>query len=245
MNMKTILMMMMIFAVPVVFADWIGDNGMPTHLVYGRIWLANGTSADGAQYTIKTYNHLNGGCLASVQTGTVGEVVEGMLYNSRNSVDTAGDTIIVTIVLNNQSITIVHSVTLLEEELHVINLGNVTLTAGRQDAEEKEKTTGVRVDQVRLTRGEYLSVGEVLGASIRVLNDRETELQDVSITVGVPDLGIVRTVGPFDLDDGDEQLKNVYLEIPEWAKPGDYTIRISISNRQVDRTVHRLFTVLA
>jgi uncharacterized membrane protein len=59
----------------------------------------------------------------------------------------------------------------------------------------------------------------------------------------VPDLGLVKRAGPFDLDDGKEELKELYLELPEWAEPGDYDIRITVSSKDIERTLHRVFTI--
>jgi len=243
MNMKILTtILVLLFAIPVACAGWVEENGEPSWLVYGQISLENGTAADNATYTIRTYNHDAGGELLSVQTGLVGEIIPGYMYNSRNLIDTEDDTIIVEISYGNQSATIVHSVTEREDELHVIALGNITLGIGEGE-EEKGERIGMHISRIRLTRGEYLSVGEVLGTGVRVSNIYDIDLEDVRVTVGVPDLGIMKRAGPFDLDSGDNELKNLYIEIPEWAEPGDYYIRIDISNDEIQRVIHRVFTV--
>ncbi|MBW2995592.1 hypothetical protein KY312_04525 [Candidatus Woesearchaeota archaeon] len=236
--------LMLLVAAPVVFAGWIDDNGEPSWLVHAQVFTRNGTYADGADYTIRTYNHDAGGELLSVQTGFVGEIIQDHLYNSRNLIDSAGDTVVVEIDYRDESITVVHVVTAAEEELHVINLGNITLGEDEDDEEEEEETTGVDVTKVRLTRGEYLSVGELLGTGVRIANNYDMDLEDVKLTVGVPELGVRKTAGPFDLDDGDEELKNLYIELPEWAKPGEYYIRIEISNEELHRVLHRSFEII-
>jgi hypothetical protein len=245
MNMKILIsMLVLLIAVPVAFAGWIDDNGEPSWLVFGEVFLENGTAANNATYTIRTYNHDAGGEMLSSQSGIVGEVVENHIYNSRNLIDSAGDTVIVEVVYDNQSKTVVHTVTATEAQLHVIHLNDLKLKTGTDDEEEKVKTIGMDVTRILLTRGEYLSVGELLGTGIRVENNYDTDLEDVRVTVGVPDLGLVKRAGPFDLDDGDEVLKDLYIEIPEWAEPGEYYIRIDISNDEVKRVVHRVFTVI-
>jgi hypothetical protein len=243
MNKIITLLLLLITALPAVYAGWVDENGEPSWLVYGNIMLDDGSTANGAAYTIRTYNFDAGGELLSVQTGIVGEIVPGYLYNSRNLIDTKGDTVLVEIKLGDKTATIVHSVSNSEEELHVIALGDIRLTSGGANAEEQEDTTGVHVSKVILTRGEYLSVGEVLGAGVKVDNMYDMDLKDVTVTVGVPDLGVYRRAGPFDLDSGDKELRQLYIEIPEWAKPGDYTIRIDISSDKVQRVLHRVFTV--
>ena len=245
MNMKILLtILVLLVAAPAVLAGWVEDNGEPSWLVYGQVSLVDGSPADNATYTIRTYNHDSGGELLSVQTGAVGESVAGHIYNSRNLIDTARDTVIVEIVYGNESLTIVHTVTENENNLHVVNLGTIRLETGEIAEPEEKKTMGIDVTKVRLSRGEYLSVGELLGASVRVSNNYDIDLEDVRIAVGVPDLGVRKRAGPFDLDDDDDELRNLYIEIPEWAEPGDYYIRIEISNDDVQRVVHRVFTVV-
>ncbi|MBW3011788.1 hypothetical protein KY311_01250 [Candidatus Woesearchaeota archaeon] len=240
----TIFGMLMLALMPLVSAGWIDDNGEPSYLVYGRIFTLDGAPANGATYKIRTYDHDNGGQLLSVQTGVVGAVLPGYLYESKNAVDSEGDTVVIEISLNGQTKTILKTVTAQQEELHVIGLGDVRLDVSGGEEELAKKAGSIHIDRFRLTRGEFLPVGEMLESAIAVSNLGEEDLEDVRITVGVPDLGIHMRAGPFDLDDNDDISKELFMEIPEWAQPGDYTIRIDVSNDQIQRVIHREFTVI-
>ena len=112
---------------------------------------------------------------------------------------------------------------------------------GKGECAEKEPI-GIKISRVRLTRGEYLPVGEMLEGAVSV-NSFGKNQKNVRITFGVPELGIFRRAGPFDLDTDDRIMKQIEVEIPEWAQPGDYTIRIDVSNDNIQRVIHREFTV--
>jgi len=112
---------------------------------------------------------------------------------------------------------------------------------GKGECAEKEPI-GIKISRVRLTRGEYLPVGEMLEGEVSVKSFGKNQ-KNVRITFGVPELGIFRRAGPFDLDTDDRIMKQIEVEIPEWAQPGDYTIRIDVSNDNIQRVIHREFTV--
>jgi hypothetical protein len=49
----------------------------------------------------------------------------------------------------------------------------------------------------------------------------------------------MRRVGPFDLEDGDEETNIIRLGIPSWATPGYYDIRASLVGDDIRRVKHR------
>ena len=101
----------------------------------------------------------------------------------------------------------------------------------------------VFINDVRFISDEYLEISEELITNAIMENVGEKDLKDVSVAVMVPDMGVFRTVGPFDLDADDRQSKNIYIELPQDAAPGEYGVRIEISNDDIHRTVWRTFVV--
>jgi len=70
-------------------------------------------------------------------------------------------------------------------------------------------------------------------------NKGKRELDDVSVTVTIPELGIRKKVGPFDLKRGKEIKKTVLLEIPDDTRKGVYYAKITISNDRTKRVRYR------
>ena len=104
---------------------------------------------------------------------------------------------------------------------------------------------GLQVSRAQLVKGEYPNIGELILTNIKVLNDGTLRLKDVQIRVSVPELGISDSLLVRDLHKKDDQVRSLALQLPDYAAPGEYTVRITISNDEVHKTLHRSFTVLA
>lgn len=100
------------------------------------------------------------------------------------------------------------------------------------------------VDRIALTSGEILPIGELLSASVLVTNNAEFNFEDVTIRVTVPEMGITKSILIEDLRSNRDELRNLFIEIPNDAKPGEYEVRITISNDELRRTIHREITVV-
>ena len=101
---------------------------------------------------------------------------------------------------------------------------------------------GLMVQNIRINGfGDGIfDVGDDIEARVTLRNDRDLDLKRISILVTVPELGMNKKIGPFNLNSGNVVTKRVLLEdVPYWAEPGIYTVRVSISNGLVTRTEHR------
>ncbi|MFC1768584.1 hypothetical protein ACFLZX_02370, partial [Nanoarchaeota archaeon] len=101
---------------------------------------------------------------------------------------------------------------------------------------------GILVPTVRINGfgDSVVEIGDSIETRITLLNDKDIDLKDVSIRVTLPELGMYRKAGPFEVDAGETVTKTILLDnVPEYADPGIYTVRVSISNDLVTRVVHR------
>ena len=58
------------------------------------------------------------------------------------------------------------------------------------------------------------------------------------------ELGAYGSTRQYDLKIGKTDSKRLYIEIPEWAEPGDYEVRLTISSDEARRVKHRPITIL-
>ncbi len=91
-----------------------------------------------------------------------------------------------------------------------------------------------------------IKAGDLFFVNLRFENIGRQNTKYATIRVTIPELGISRMLGPFSGPKIDDVMsKGLYLEIPEDAKPGVYTIRISLSDLNgVRRTRHRDFRII-
>ena len=78
---------------------------------------------------------------------------------------------------------------------------------------------------------------------VNVNNEDEDDLDDLSVRVLFYDLGIILQTNSFDLDDGDSTGKLIFWDAPSYIEPGNYLIRISVSNDDAREVRHRIVTI--
>ena len=104
----------------------------------------------------------------------------------------------------------------------------------------ERKKGGVYMARVGFINDGFIGVGEDLTAMLGFENTGNFDLDEVRATVVIPDLGIIKSAGPFDLEQGDEVTRAILLELSrEDIAPGEYTARIVVSNDKVRRVRHR------
>lgn len=75
-------------------------------------------------------------------------------------------------------------------------------------------------------------------AELRVnIENIDGDLDEVKISAVIPELGVRTATTNFDLSDSRDEGRTLVLEIPEWAEPGVYAVRIQISS---DEGRHRI-----
>ncbi|MBI4150186.1 thrombospondin type 3 repeat-containing protein [Candidatus Woesearchaeota archaeon] len=75
-------------------------------------------------------------------------------------------------------------------------------------------------------------------------NNGHRELENVRVSVAIPDLAVRRYEGPFDLSIGEVDTAVVRLEVPEYAEPGEYDVHISAGNNDITRFRNRVIWIM-
>ena len=124
---------------------------------------------------------------------------------------------------------------------------SVTVTAIDADAEGQGKSVTSRdvVDwnRLQLLTGEEYSPGDIVAVLVDFYNDGDNEMQNARIAVTIPELGVRRTIGPVDINEGADFVETVYLQLPADAMPGVYDIMATVHGDNVgnhDEDVHRI-----
>lgn len=78
---------------------------------------------------------------------------------------------------------------------------------------------------------------------VNVNNEGDNDLDDLSVKVLFYDLGIILQTNSFDLDDGDSTGKLIFWDAPSYIEPGNYLVRITVSNDDVREVRHRIVTI--
>ena len=83
--------------------------------------------------------------------------------------------------------------------------------------------------------------GEDLTAYVMFSNKGDVRLNDLKVTMTIPELGIYATNGAVDLKASNKKEVSVpvLLEIPDDAQPDNYTVRVTVSNDIIRRVIHR------
>ena len=65
------------------------------------------------------------------------------------------------------------------------------------------------------------------------------------VTASIPELGVVRSIRLSDVRYSESSGESITLDIPEYARPGDYDIKITISDDGIrKRTIYRPITII-
>jgi hypothetical protein len=230
-------------------------EGVPV-LVYGQViineqseecsWnLRSVNVGDGMQYTIATYDPNDMTKPITVREGTVGTMKEGYIFESQNDVNNDEDKVVITVYKGNLTQKLTKTISHQENYQSFMDFGQITLEGTeREECKIPKKKEGeLFIHTVQFISGEYLVIGEELITNIMLDNVGEAELEQVKINVLIQDLGVWRTVGPVDIDADDSVNRDVYVEVPYWAQPGDYDVRITVTNDDMKRVVYRIMTV--
>ncbi len=116
-------------------------------------------------------------------------------------------------------------------------------TSSSTESETKPKQYRLKVPRLWIDK-EVARPGDTVYIGIDVENNGDFDLDGLKVTALIPELGLRRSVGPFDLDDGDAVQRDISLRIPETAAPGEYVVRITYSNGHVKRVKHRFIRVI-
>jgi len=85
--------------------------------------------------------------------------------------------------------------------------------------------------------------GSEVFVTVSLENTGRDDLNDLKMVVTVPELGVRRSIGPFDLDKDETMSKSVYLPLPE-AEAGEYDVRVIVGNEAIKRAKHRYMYIV-
>ena len=98
------------------------------------------------------------------------------------------------------------------------------------------------VDQELSVSNEKLVQDVVAGVDLDNIGDYN--LEDLKLTVVIPELGVKKSVGPFDVKKDQGTARKVLLELFDDVPTGDYDVRLTVWNNDVYRVKYRVLTVL-
>lgn len=102
--------------------------------------------------------------------------------------------------------------------------------------------SNVKVNQIMLL-DEVVSAGGEINLYVNVENQNSYDLDDVIVSVIIPDLDLMSSSSRFDIESDDKESKNIVLDVPYDADADQYWIRISVSNDDFRRVVYRLVDI--
>jgi hypothetical protein len=95
-----------------------------------------------------------------------------------------------------------------------------------------------------IRNSDYVSANDQFFMHVNVVNDGEEDLEDLSVKILFYDLGIILRTNPFDLNEGDNTGKLIFWDVPSYVQPGNYLVRISLSNDDIRDVRHRIVTIV-
>ena len=95
------------------------------------------------------------------------------------------------------------------------------------------------IDQLFIREAFERLPGDQVPLRIKFENDGNKDMDNAKVIVMIPDLNVRDSVGPLDLDAGEEVSATMLLTLPEDVEPGMYPVRLYIHNLQTHRIVHR------
>lgn len=120
---------------------------------------------------------------------------------------------------------------------------NVTMTVetpgpgpgpGPNPEPEKSKSTSTLID-IDFDAIDHVDLNEVDYVMINFKNSGSEDIDNVKVTISIPELSVWDTVGPLDLDDGDRVYRQVYVGVDYEYEPGWYYMRIQVDGDNYNR----------
>ena len=78
----------------------------------------------------------------------------------------------------------------------------------------------------RISMNDYVSVGDMLEIVVSTQNTGTKDIKNMRVRAIIYELGAYGSTRQYDLKIGKTDSKRLYIEIPEWAEPGDYEVQL-------------------
>ncbi len=118
------------------------------------------------------------------------------------------------------------------------NEQEITITVSEPERiSQKEALDMQRID---VTNEDVVAGGQFI-TTMTIANDELVDLDHVRIYVSIPELGVWNSIGPFQLESGEESTQTVIVDIPKNAKPGKYYIRYDVKDSKAKAQLTRDF----
>lgn len=126
-----------------------------------------------------------------------------------------------------------------------VDTAAVIIAVGGEDIFTQEDKLSIRRILLASPAGnEVVYGGDELLLRLTMENTGHEELEDVRVSIAIPDLGVRRSDGSFDLSIGESETATVRLDIPWYAEPDMYTVHIRVGNDDVQRFRNRVVWVV-
>jgi hypothetical protein len=124
----------------------------------------------------------------------------------------------------------------------------ITVSDGQLYAQQQftigvsEAYKNIKLATVKLST-EVANAGEHVSLQVNMKNNGDKKLKDLKVTALVYDLGLKKSGGEFDLKAGQQKSKNLVLQMPYNAQPGDYLVKVTVTNSEYHESTYRLLTI--
>ena len=94
------------------------------------------------------------------------------------------------------------------------------------------------------TNGQFLRPGDSFQLNVGVENRANTDFEDLQISVVLMDFAERSVSNSFDLDSGDQESKILNLNVPRYARSGEYFMKITVGNDDTTSIIYRSIRVI-
>ncbi|MBU0456714.1 MAG: Ig-like domain-containing protein [Nanoarchaeota archaeon] len=85
--------------------------------------------------------------------------------------------------------------------------------------------------------------GEYAMLKIGAENNGDFDFNDAKITAMIYDLGVEASTSEFDFDSGYSTTETIYIPVPYYAEPGQYLVKVTVSNSEYHESTYRMLYV--
>jgi len=103
--------------------------------------------------------------------------------------------------------------------------------------------TNIKLSSVHVIAPEILLPGDPFAVQVYLVNNGDIDMKDVTVSAAIYDLGLKRMSGKFDLDEGETASETLHAQVPYFAEPGEYLVKVTVSDDHFHETTYRTVTV--